>query len=219
RLSTDVDRNDDRAVDILHAAFDSGVTFLDTADAYCLDDRDIGHNERLIAHALSTWSGDRSRITIATKGGMIRPDGRWEPDGRAKHWRAACERSCHALGVERIALYQLHAPDPRTPLATSVRALAALQRDGLIEQIGLSNVSLGDLREALDIAPIASVQLELSPWQDAALRGGVVEEGVTRGILVLAHRPLGGADNQRRLQKDPVLAAVAERHGASPADV
>src|SRR6185436_10671956 len=132
RLSTDPDRNDDRSIAVLHAAFDAGVTLLDTADAYCLDESDLGHNERLIARALSTWSGDRSRITIATKGGMTRPESRWEPDGRATHLRAACERSCRALGVDRIALYQLHAPDPRTPLQTSIRALAALKRDGLV---------------------------------------------------------------------------------------
>ena len=67
-----------------------------------------------IARALSTWPGDRSRITVATKGGMTRPDGRWETDGRAKHLTAACEHSRRALGVERIDLYQLHAPDPRS---------------------------------------------------------------------------------------------------------
>ena len=128
RLSTDPDRNDDRPLEVLHAAFEAGVTFLDTADAYCLDERDIGHNERLIARALSTWSGDRSRITIATKGGMTRPEGRWELDGRAKHLRMACERSCRALGVDRIALYQLHAPDPRTPLSTSVPRVRAHSR-------------------------------------------------------------------------------------------
>src|SRR5262245_3890525 len=98
RLSTEPDRNDERSAEVLHAAFDAGVTLVDTADAYCLDERDIGHNERLIARALSTWSGDRSRITVATKGGMIRPEARWEPDGRAKHLRAACERSRAALG-------------------------------------------------------------------------------------------------------------------------
>ena len=128
RLSTDPDRNDDRPLEVLHAAFEAGVTFLDTADAYCLDERDIGHNERLIARALSTWSGDRSRITIATKGGMTRPEGRWELDGRTKHLRMACERSCRALGVDRIALYQLHAPDPRTPLSTSVPRVRAHSR-------------------------------------------------------------------------------------------
>src|SRR5262245_58141044 len=104
RLSTDPARDDDRSVEVLHAAFNAGVTLLDTADAYCLDDRDIGHNERLIARALSTWPGDRSRITIATKGGMTRPEGRWEPDGRANtcgrrvneavgHWASIGSRS------------------------------------------------------------------------------------------------------------------------------
>jgi aryl-alcohol dehydrogenase-like predicted oxidoreductase/histidinol phosphatase-like enzyme/predicted kinase len=219
RLSTEADRDEAGAVATLHAALDAGVTLIDTADAYARDDGDIGHNERLIARSLAAWKGDASRVRVATKGGLTRPGGRWVADGRARHLAAACAASRKALGVERIALYQLHAPDPRTPLATSVRALAALQRDGLVEQIGLGNVSLGELREALDLAPIASVQVELSPWQDAALRGGVVEECVARGLLVLAHRPLGGVDNQRRLHKDPVLAAVAGRHGASPADI
>src|SRR4030095_13487427 len=219
RLSTDVDRNDDRAVDILHAAFDSGVTFLDTADAYCLDDRDIGHNERLIAHALSTWSGDRSRITIATKGGMIRPDGRWEPDGRAKHLRAACERSCHALGVERIALYQLHAPDPRTPLSTSVRALAALKRDGLIEAIGLCNVTVGQIEDARAIADIAAVQVELSLWHDDNILSGVAAYCIGNRIRLLAHRPLGGRDRQGKRFADPVLAALAAAHGVTAFDI
>src|SRR5262245_59086998 len=132
RLSTEADRNDAQSIDVLHAAFDAGITLVDTADACCLDDTEVGHNERLIARALSTWPGDRTSITVATKGGMTRPDRRWESDGRAIYLRAACERSCRALGVDRVALYQLHAVDPRTPLATSVRALAALQRDGLI---------------------------------------------------------------------------------------
>jgi aryl-alcohol dehydrogenase-like predicted oxidoreductase/predicted kinase/histidinol phosphatase-like enzyme len=219
RLSTAPDRDEGRALETLHAALDAGVTLLDTADAYGRDANEIGHNERLIARALATWKGDVSRVRIATKGGLTRPGGRWVPDGRARHLAAACAASREALGVGRIALYQLHAPDPRTSLATSVRALAALRRDGLVEEIGLCNVSLGELREAILLAPIAAVQVELSPWQDAALRGGVVEECAERGILVLAHRPLGGADNRRRLASDSVLAAVAARHGASPADV
>src|SRR5687767_15167818 len=115
RLSTDPDRDDDRSVELLHAALDAGVTLLDTADAYCLDERDIGHNERLIARALSTWSGDRSRITIATKGGMTRPGGRWEPDGRAKHLRAACERSCRRSRWSRLPAGR----PPGTPIARS----------------------------------------------------------------------------------------------------
>src|SRR5262245_15052029 len=141
RLSTERERDDERALTVLHAAFDGGVTFLDTADAYCMDDSDVGHNERLIARALTTWSGDRSRIVVATKGGLTRPRGEWVPDGRARHLRSACEASLRALGRERIQLYQLHVVDPRTALATSVRALAALKDEGLVERIGLCNVN------------------------------------------------------------------------------
>jgi aryl-alcohol dehydrogenase-like predicted oxidoreductase/histidinol phosphatase-like enzyme/predicted kinase len=219
RLSTDAGRDEARAQSTVHAALEAGVTLIDTADAYGRDASETGHNERLIARALATWKGDASRVRVATKGGLTRPGGRWVPDGRARHLAAACAASLEALGAFRISLYQLHAPDPRTALATSVRALAALQRDGLVEQIGLCNVSLGELREARDLAPIAAVQVELSPWHDASLRGGVVEHCADAGIPLLAHRPLGGADNRRRLANDPVLAAVAARHGASPADV
>ncbi|HYE88555.1 MAG TPA: aldo/keto reductase, partial [Vicinamibacterales bacterium] len=219
RLSTEPDRDDAAAVAVLHAAFDAGVTLLDTADAYCLDDNDIGHNERLIARALSTWDGDRSRIVIATKGGLTRPDGRWEIDARARHLRIACERSCRALGVERIDLYQLHAPDPRTPLATSVRALAALQRDGLVKDIGLCNVTVGQIEEARRIAEIASIQVELNVWNDASILGGVVQYAIEHAMLVLAHRPLGGRRSLARAKHHPILNKVAAANGVSPHDV
>src|SRR4026209_641893 len=96
RPSTERERDDERAIEVLHAAFDGGVTFLDTADAYCLDDSEVGHNERLIARASDTWTGDRSRIVVATKGGLTRHRGEWQPDGRARHLRSACEASLRA---------------------------------------------------------------------------------------------------------------------------
>src|SRR5262245_33041841 len=102
RLSTEPDRDEARAVAVLHAAFDAGVTLLDTADAYCRDAGESGHNERLIARALAAWRGDRSRVQVATKGGLTRPGGRWVSDGRGRHLAAACEASRRALGVERI---------------------------------------------------------------------------------------------------------------------
>ena len=216
RLSTERHRNEIDGLAVLHAALDAGITFFDTADAYCLDASEAGHNERLIAHALDTWSGDRANIIVATKGGLVRPQGNWVEDGRARHLVAACEASRRALGVERIPLYQLHAIDPRTPIATSVRALAALQRDGLIERIGLCNVSVGQIEEARQIAEIAAVQVELSIWQDAALLGGVVEYCIGNGIQVIAHRPLGGPQRKRRTIGDAVLRDLAARHGATP---
>src|SRR5262245_11006700 len=212
RLSTDPDRDDDRSIAVLQAAFNAGVTFIDTADAYCHGDHDIGHNERLIARALSAWAGDRSRITVATKGGMTRPGGRWELDGRARHLVAACEASRRALGVDRIDLYQLHAPDPRTPLATSVRALASLKRDGLIERIGLCNVTVGQIDEARRITDIDAVQVELSVWHDDNILSGVAEYCLANKIRLIAHRPLGGASRTHRTAKDPLLLDIAARH-------
>jgi aryl-alcohol dehydrogenase-like predicted oxidoreductase/histidinol phosphatase-like enzyme len=219
RLSTSTDRDEERAIAVLHAALDAGATVLDTSNAYCLDDSEIGHNERLIARALSTWSGDRSRIVVATKGGLTRPQGQWVPDGRAKHLTAACEASRRALGVERIALYQLHAPDPRTPLSTSIRALAALEANGLIERIGLCNVSRAQIERAQQIVSIDAVQVELSIFRDRELFSGVVRYCADHGITLIAHRPLGGTGRRRRLQTDPVLSELARRHRVTPQDI
>jgi aryl-alcohol dehydrogenase-like predicted oxidoreductase/histidinol phosphatase-like enzyme/predicted kinase len=219
RLSTEPDRDEVKGVAVIHAALDAGITLLDTADAYCRDDLDRGHNERLIARALASWQGDRSAVMVATKGGITRPDGRWESDGRARHLRAACEASCRALGVNRIDRYQLHAPDPRTPLATSVRALAALKRDGLIASIGLCNVTVGQIVDARRIADIESVQVELSVWQDAHFLSGVAEYCARHRLTLLAYRPLGGRRSRARTAADPALAEVAARHAATPAEI
>jgi aryl-alcohol dehydrogenase-like predicted oxidoreductase/predicted kinase/histidinol phosphatase-like enzyme len=219
RLSTASDRDEARGIAVLHAALDAGITLLDTADAYCHDEHDTGHNERLIARALASWDGDRSRIRVATKGGLTRPRGAWIPNGRARHLTEAAEASRRALGVERIDLYQLHAPDPRVPLATSVRALDALKRDGVIAAIGLSNVTVGQIEEARGITGIASVQVELSPWQDAAILGGVAEYCAANDILLFAYRPVGGPQRLKRVIGDKVIAAVAQRHGATPFEI
>ena len=219
RLSTERDRDPARAIAVLHAALDAGINFLDTADAYCWDWAEAGHNERLIARALSTWNGDRSRVVIATKGGLTRPKAQWVADGRSRHLLAACEASRNALGVDRISLYQLHAPDPRTPLATSVRALDSLKGDGLIDAIGLCNVNVGQIEEARRISEIATVQVELSIWNDDSLLNGVAEYCVANGILLIAHRPLGGTKRGRRMLTDSSLAAIARRHGATPFEI
>lgn len=219
RLSTEPDRDEARAIAVLHAALDAGIEFLDTADAYCWDDDERGHNERLIARALAAWPGDRSRVRVGTKGGLTRPDARWVPDGRAKHLREACERSVAALGVDHLDLYQLHAVDPRTPLATSVRALQQLKRDGLVSAIGLCNVTVGQIEEARKIAEISSVQVELSVWHDDNFLGGVVDYCLTNRIPLLPYRPLGGPSRRRKTATDPTLATIAGRHDATPFDI
>src|SRR5262245_30963571 len=218
RLSTVEPRDLTRATAVIHTALDAGATLLDTADAYCLDDNDTGHNERLIAHALKTWRGDSARITVATKGGLVRPGGRWAPDGRAKHLHDACAASLRALDVPAIDLYQLHAVDSRVPIETSVRALAELQRSGLIRRIGLSNVNVSQIKTAQKLAHIASVQVSLSVLDDENLRNGVVEYCRDQGIQLIAYRPLGGRRNNQ-LARDALLSAMAARYSVTPHEV
>jgi len=201
---------------VIHAALDAGVTLIDTADVYCLDNQDIGHNERLVARALGSWQGDRDQVTVATKGGVTRPAGRWDTDGRPQHLRAACERSLKALGVERLDLYQLHAPDPKVPLAESVGALAELKQEGKIRWIGLSNVSVAEIREAEAIAPVSTVQNRLNPIFREALAEGVVQHCTERGIGFLAYSPTGGGRLNRKLPAHPVLQPMAARLGTTP---
>src|SRR5215831_2110000 len=167
RLSTDEDRDEERAVATIAAAGDSGVTVFDTAHAYARDETELGHNERLLARALR---GRDARIV--TKGGMARGGAAWIPDGRAKSIRADCEASLAALDSLAIDLYLLHTPDPRVPWATSVRALARLLDEGLVGSIGVSNVNRTQLDEALALAPVAAVENALSEFDDRSVRGG-----------------------------------------------
>lgn len=207
---------EEQGVRVIHAALDAGVTLIDTADVYCLDDKDIGHNERLVARALRTWAGNRDEIIVATKGGVTRPAGRWETDGRPQHLRHACERSLVALGVERIDLYQLHAPDPRVPLAESVGALAELKQEGKIRWVGLSNVSVPEIREAESIVQVTSVQNRLNPFFREALAEGVVDYCEGRGLGFLAYSPTGGGRLNHKLPAHPVLQPMAARLGVTP---
>jgi aryl-alcohol dehydrogenase-like predicted oxidoreductase len=204
-----------QALAVLHAVLDAGVTLLDTADVYSLDQHDIGHNERLIAKALGRWGGARDEIIVATKGGLVRPGGRWETDARPEQLRAACDRSLRALGSDRIDLYQLHAPDPGVPLEESVGAMADLQRAGKVRWIGLSNVSVDEIERARAIAPILTVQNRLNPFFREALTTGVVAHCARHGLGFLAYSPTGGGRLNLKLPDHPVLAPMATRLGAS----
>lgn len=207
---------EEQGIRVIHAALDAGVTLIDTADVYCLDDRDLGHNERLVTRALKSWQGDRSSVIVATKGGVTRPAGRWETDGRPEHLRVACERSLRALDLESLDLYQLHAPDPRIPLAESVGALADLQQEGKIRWVGLSNVSVPQISEAESVVRVTSVQNRLNPFFREALAQGVVEYCEGRGIGFLAYSPTGGGRLNRKLPAHPVLQPMAARLGVTP---
>jgi len=205
------------AIRVLLAAFEAGIELVDTADAYCLDDRDTGHNERLIAKARRQWRG--GEVLVATKGACQRRGGAWTVNAHPDHLHAACDASLRALGVETIDLYQLHAPDSRVPFADSVGALAELRAAGKVRHVGLSNVSLAQIREAQAICPIASVQNRCSPFHRAAWRDGVLAHCEAQHITFVPYAPVGGHGGQARCAEHPVLGAVAARHGYSPFQV
>ena len=218
RLSTDEDRDEERAHETIEAAARAGITIFDTAHAYGHGATELGHNERLLARALRR-SGADANARIATKGGMTRAGDGWIPDGRAKAIRADCEASLAALDGLEIDLYLLHAPDPRTPWPTSVRALARLVDEGLVKNVGIANVNRPQLDEALAHAPVAAVQVALNPFDDRALRGGVVDRCAEAGIVAIAHSPLGGPRRAGRLARQHELADIAETRGATPEEV
>jgi len=204
------------AIRVIHAALDAGVTLVDTANVYCLDQADLGHNERLIARALASWQGRRDHVLVATKGGMTRPGGRWERDGRPASLERACDESLKALGVDQIALYQLHAPDPAVPFAESIGALTRLAERGKIRWIGLSNVSVSQIREAQAITPIASVQNRLNPFFREAIADGVVQYCTRQKVGFLAYSPTGGGRLNRKLPDHAVLRVMSNDLGFSP---
>ncbi len=204
-----------QGLEVLHAVLDAGLSLIDTANVYCRDDYDLGHNERLIAKALATWKGDASRVLVATKGGMTRPGGSWERDARPAALTKACDQSLKALGTDCIELYQLHAPDPRVPLADSVGALAELKAAGKIRRVGLSNVTVAEIDTARRIVEITTVQNRLNPFFREALETGVVEHCRTLGIGFLAYSPVGGGRLNKKLPDHPVVAKIAKAHGCS----
>jgi aryl-alcohol dehydrogenase-like predicted oxidoreductase/adenylate kinase family enzyme len=206
------------AAETIRAALDAGVTILDTAHAYGGDRGGLGGNERLVA---SVVRADREarRVRIVTKGGMTRPGGAWVPDGRAKAIASDAEASLAALEGLPIDLYLLHAPDPRTPWPTSVRALARLVDGGLVARVGLANVNRTQLDEAIELAPIAAVQVALNPFDDRVLRGGVLERCDELGLALIAHSPLGGPRRVAALARRSELAEIAARNDSSPEEI
>jgi aryl-alcohol dehydrogenase-like predicted oxidoreductase len=201
-------------VRVIHAAFEAGMTLVDTADVYCIDHNDIGHNERLIAKALSSWPR-RAEIVVATKGGLERPGGSWVTNGRPDHLTSACEASLVALGVERIDVYQLHAPDDDVPFADSVGSLARLQETGKIAHVGLSNVTVDEIEEARGIVEIVSVQNRCNPVDRKSFDNGVVAHCHAEGIAFLPHSPVGGHGGHDRTAGDRILKRIAERLGVT----
>lgn len=206
---------------VVRRAVELGVDLIDTADVYCVDDGDVGHNERLIRDALAELGlrAASGPVLVATKGGLTRPGGAWERDARPERLREACERSRQALGVERVDVYQLHAPDPRVPLERSVEALARLRSEGAVAEVGLSNVDLGQLERALEIVPIVSVQNRFNPWDRGDEANGLLAACRELRITYIAYSPVGGGRRVKLLRGHEPLRRLGRRVGASPEEL
>jgi aryl-alcohol dehydrogenase-like predicted oxidoreductase len=208
---------EERSIRAIHAALDAGLNVIDTADAYCTDEDDVGHNERLIAEAIRDR---RDGVIVATKGGHTRPGGSWALDGSPAHLRSACEASLRALGTDRIDLYQYHRPDPTVPYEESIGAIKELQDEGKVRWVGISNANVEQIGIACSIAEIRSVQNQLSLEYRDPIGKGEVAECEKRGIAFLPWSPLGGIPNAADAAgaHHPVRAA-AEAHGVSAQQV
>ena len=194
-----------RACKVLEAAREGGVDFIDTADSYGPET-----SEYLIEEILHPYTG----MTIATKGGIVRGGPRdWTADGRPEHLARACENSLRRLRVERIDLYQLHCLDDQVPLEASLSALVALQKQGKIRHIGLSNVNTDELAQAQSIATIVSVQNRYNLLDRS--HEAVLDACEAGGIAFIPYVPLANGD----LTRSPVLADVAQKHRAKPGQI
>jgi aryl-alcohol dehydrogenase-like predicted oxidoreductase len=205
----------ERALHVVQNAVRRGVTFIDTADVYCLNETEAGHNERLIREALD-GIGASGDVVVATKGGLVRPDGRWENDAHPRQLRRAVERSLRALAVECIDVYQLHAPDPRIPFEDSVGEISRFCEEGKVHAVGLSNVSLDEIRLARDIVEITSVQNRFNPWDRDAERDGVIQYCDEHRITFLPYSPVGGRRRVEVLRSHGPVVELADRLRVTP---
>lgn len=213
----------DRATATIHAALDAGVTLLDTADIYAPSWDTMGHNEELVAEALRSWGGDRSSVTLATKGGITRSAEGGGRDGSASYLRSALEKSLAALEIDSVDLYYWHRPDRSIRYAEGVEALAALKEEGLIREIGISNANVEEIDVALEVlgdGGLAAVQNEFSPTFFHTSRRELEHCG-EHGIAFVPWSPLGGTGGGASAvgERFPQIQRIAESHGVSPQQV
>jgi pyridoxine 4-dehydrogenase len=198
---------------LLRRAIELGVNLIDTAEAY-----GPGDNEAIIADALYPYPTD---LVIATKGGIYKPaPSNIQADGSPESLRRGVEGSLQRLKREQIDLYQLHRPDPKVPFTESVQTLAALQKEGKIRYIGLSNVSLEQLQEAQTITPIVSVQNRFS--LSDRTHENILNYCTEQGIAFIPHGSLGAHPLKRGTPLSTtqgILAEIAQHHNVSTTQV
>ncbi|QNE47075.1 oxidoreductase [Glaciihabitans sp. INWT7] len=200
-------RDPQNAVKVLRRAVELGVTLIDTADAYGPEVADL-----LIKEALHPYADD---LVIATKVGFTRQGpNQWIPVGRPEYLRQQVELSLRHLGLERIDLLQLHRIDPTVALEDQLGELVALQAEGKIRHLGLSEVSVDELVAAQELATIVSVQnLFNLAHRDAE---PLLEFATANDIAFIPWFPLATG---KLAQSGGPLDALAQKHGASPSQL
>ena len=197
----------DGALATVRRTVELGINLIDTADSYGPE-----VSEQLIAEALSPYPEE---LVIATKGGLERTGpGQWPRNGRPEHLRAACEGSLRRLGIDRIDLYQLHAPDPDVPYEESVGAIKELQDEGKIRLAGVSNVSVEQLEQARGIVEVVTVQNRFNLGDRDA--EDVLDRCEELGIGFIPWFPLNAGS---LAEPGGPAAEIAERHGAAPGQI
>ena len=203
------------AVRVIERFVELGGNFIDSANVYCLDDTDLGHNERLIKDALPNYS-QRDGVVVATKGGLRKPGGQWITDAHPSVLRTSCERSLADLGVDRIDLYQLHAVDTNVPIEDSIGELARLADEGKIAAIGISNADIDALKRARTVTPIVSVQNRCSIFCTRDFDNGLIAYCAEIDVAYIAHSPMGGYRGYVHTGGNVVVKHIADNYGVSP---
>ena len=214
----------EQLADTVRAALDAGVTLFDTADAYGPGDElgaaAQGANESLVAGLLDEL-GVREQVLLATKGGHVRTDGGgWGLDSSAEHLHDAVDASLKRLGVDQIALWQHHRPDPDVDYADVLGTLKEIHDSGKVRMVGLSNADPDQIRQAHDVlgSALVSAQNQFSP----AFRSSRPEIDVCAqlGLAFLPWSPLGGLSDAKALaEKHPAFKEVADARGVSAQQV
>lgn len=201
---------------LLRAVITAGVTFLDTADTYCLGPEELHHNERLIAGIVR----EHPQVMVATKGGTLRTSLGWQLDSHPDRlYRAIVESHAALGGTEPIFLWQHHWPDPRWTIPEMLRPVQRALHEGLIRYVGVGNYSLEQLRVACDLVPVVSIQNQYNFWNREPETNGILDYCESRQLVFLPYRPLGGAELACRLHEIPTLARIAEERQASPQQI
>jgi len=204
---------DSTAMEVIRSFVDSGGQFIDTANVYCRNEQEVGHNENLVFRGLKDFRhGD---VYIATKGGLRMSGDSWTVDGSPAWLRMSCENSLMNLNTASIFLYQLHAPDPDIDLLESVGELMRMQSEGMIQHIGISNVTRKQLRRVTEMTTVFSVQNRCNLFHREDIDQGLVAMCRENNILYIAHSPVGGHYNHANLMGNNILGRVAGKHGTT----